>query len=204
MKNHAIIKGTFLTIAVACITLACDKSGSSTAGTAAATTGTATHIVYVNTDSLLTKFESYKEVMKGMEAKSFQLDNELKNRGQLFQSKVALFQKQVQAGGLAQDVAQTRQAQLQQEQQEIVSYRDQQAQLLSKEQAMKTDEVLTKIQNYLKKYSKEAGFQMCLGYSKGGGVLFADESLDVTKTVLEGLNKEYKASQPAAAVPAKK
>jgi outer membrane protein len=32
---------------------------------------------------------------------------------------------------------------------------------------------------------------MVIGYSKGGGVLFAKEDLDITKAVLEGLNKKY-------------
>ena len=196
MKNLSILKSTFVAIAVAAVAMACNTPASTTSTTSAAG-GVAAKIVYVNTDSLLSKYDYYKEVMKEMEAKGFKLDAELKSKSATFQNKVALFQQQVQAGGLAQDVAQTRQAQLQKEQQDIVSYRDFEAQAMQREQAQKSDVVLTKIQEYLKKYSKEGGFQMCLGYSKGGGVLFADESLDITKKILEGLNKEYATTKPA-------
>jgi len=33
---------------------------------------------------------------------------------------------------------------------------------------------------------------MVIGYSKGGGVLYAKEDLDITQDVLKGLNEEYK------------
>jgi outer membrane protein len=35
---------------------------------------------------------------------------------------------------------------------------------------------------------------MVIGYSKGGGVLYAKEDLDITQEVLKGLNEEYKGS----------
>jgi len=34
-----------------------------------------------------------------------------------------------------------------------------------------------------------------LGYSKGGGILFANADLDVTKKIVEGLNNDYKAKE---------
>jgi outer membrane protein len=41
--------------------------------------------------------------------------------------------------------------------------------------------------------AKEKGYKMVLTYSKSNpSILFADESLDVTKEVLVGLNAEYK------------
>jgi outer membrane protein len=47
---------------------------------------------------------------------------------------------------------------------------------------------------------------MVIGYSKGGGVLYAKEDLDITQDVLKGLNEEYKSSgkKPAAADSTKK
>jgi outer membrane protein len=35
---------------------------------------------------------------------------------------------------------------------------------------------------------------MVIGYSKGGGVLYAKEDLDITQEVLKGLNTEYTAN----------
>ncbi|MEY2792856.1 MAG: hypothetical protein RJA76_848, partial [Bacteroidota bacterium] len=52
------------------------------------------------------------------------------------------------------------------------------------------------IREYITKINKENKFEFVLGYSKlGGGILFADESVDVTQKILDGLNKEYGASK---------
>ena len=45
---------------------------------------------------------------------------------------------------------------------------------------------------FLKGFAKEKGYKMVLTYSKANPtVLFADESLDVTKEVVTGLNEAY-------------
>jgi outer membrane protein len=61
----------------------------------------------------------------------------------------------------------------------------------------KTEEFYGNIFEYIKSYNKENGYEFVLGYSKGGGILFADASLDVTKKIVEGLNKEYKEKETA-------
>ena len=48
------------------------------------------------------------------------------------------------------------------------------------------------IHNFLKRYNSKFGFDYILGYSKGGGILLAKDTLDITSTVLDGLNKEFK------------
>jgi outer membrane protein len=87
-----------------------------------------------------------------------------------------------------------------------MQFRDNAAGNLQQEQAKKTDALLTNIQNYLKKYNSGNKFDMVIGYSKGGGVLYAKEDLDITQEVLKGLNEEYKSSgkKPAADTTAKK
>jgi outer membrane protein len=48
------------------------------------------------------------------------------------------------------------------------------------------------IRAYIEKYNKDNKYEYVLGYSLGGGILFADKSLDVTQKIIEGLNKAYK------------
>ena len=62
-------------------------------------------------------------------------------------------------------------------------------------------ELYDRIAEYIKKYNKQNKYEFVLGYTKGGGILFADQSNDATKQILDGLNKEYKEKQAA---PAKK
>jgi outer membrane protein len=183
MKRISIL---FLGLSVAI--LSCNKAADS------GKTGTSQpsgRIVYVNTDTLLNNYEYYKDVVKEFENKRFALENELQRKGQSFQNEVALFQRRAQAGGMTQEQAQTTQLQLQKKEQDIMLYRDNAAGNLGQEQAKKTDQLLTNIQDYLKKYNKSDKYDMVIGYSKGGGVLYAKEDLDITQDVLKGLNEEY-------------
>jgi outer membrane protein len=96
--------------------------------------------------------------------------------------------------------ARSTEAQLMKKQQDLVAYRDQSAQALGQEEAKKNEELYKNIRSYIDKYNKENGYEFVLGYSLGGGILFANPSLDVTQKILDGLNKEYKsAGKPAAA-----
>jgi len=180
----------------ATILAACNKGPNE--GTAGQSSG---RIVYVNTDTLLTNYDYYKDVVTEFQNKQFALENELKRKSESFQNEVAIFQKRAQAGGMSQQQGETTQQQLQKKEQDILMYRDNAANSLAAEQASKTDEILTKIQEYLESYNADDKYDMVIGFSKGGGVLYAKGNLEITEEVLKGLNKEYlanKKDKPAA------
>ena len=54
-----------------------------------------------------------------------------------------------------------------------------------------TGEVLNQVNAYLKKYGKDHGYKIIMAATQYGNIAYADENLDLTKDVLEGLNKEY-------------
>jgi outer membrane protein len=183
MKNLSIV-----VLLLSVIAWGCDKSASTSTASGKQVAG---RIVYVNTDTLLNQYDYYKDVVKSSENKRFRLETDIANKAKNFQNKVAFFQQKVQQGGMTQEQGQTAQAQLQQEEQSIMAFRDKAAQDLAKEDAKKTEDILNNIQAYLKEFNAGDKFDMVIGYSKGGGVLYAKEDLDITKSVLEGLNKKY-------------
>lgn len=192
MKNGLLIWNAVLTLAVAYLGFQHFKhhSGSSAEGVTDAAKGK--KIVYVQADTLLKNYEYYKDFQKEFESKGFQLENDIANKARNFQNKVAFFQQRAQQGGLTQDQAQSAQAQLGKEEQDIAKYRDEQLRKLDEERLKKTEEFYNNIFDYIKRYNKDNGYEFVLGYSKGGGILFADQSLDVTPKIIAGLNKEYK------------
>lgn len=154
--------------------------------------------VYVQVDSLLKNYEFFKDTRKELENKNFQLENELNTKGRSLQNEVAFFQQKAQT--MTPEQARSTEAQLMKKQQDLMAYRDQSAQALGQEEAKKNEELYKNIRSYIDKYNKENGYEFVLGYSLGGGILFANPSLDVTQKILDGLNKEYKSSgKPAAA-----
>lgn len=200
MKNGLLIWNAVLTVAVAFLGYQhFSHHSSDSAGGSISEASKGKKIVYVQADSLLKNYEYYKDFQKEFESKGFQLENDLANKGRSFQNKVAFFQQRAQQGALSQDQAQSAQTQLAKEEQDITKYRDEQLRKLDEERIKKTEEFYGNIFEYIKNYNKENGYEFVLGYSKGGGILFADANLDVTKKIVDGLNKEYKEKEAAKA-----
>ncbi|WP_090376267.1 OmpH family outer membrane protein [Dyadobacter sp. SG02] len=203
-NNTSLIWNVVLSLAVAVLFFLHFSSKSSDAGAAADGAVVAgRRTVYVQVDSLLKNYDFFKDTRKELENKNFQLENELTTKGRSLQNEVAFFQQR--AATMTPEQARSTEAQLMKKQQDLVAYRDQSAQALGQEEAKKNEELYKNIRSYIDKYNKENGYEYVLGYSLGGGILFANPSLDVTKKIIDGLNSEYKnAGKPAAADTTKK
>lgn len=192
MKNTTLIWNALLTLAVGALFYLHFKGDSAGSSASVSDMAKGKKIVYVQADSLLKNYEYYKDFQKEFESKGFQLENDLGNKTRSFQNEVAFFQQKAQQGGLTQEQGQAVQQQLAKKEQEITQYRDGQLKKLDVERLKKTEEFYDNIFDYIKRYNKENQYEFVLGYSKGGGILFADQSLDITKKIVDGLNKEYK------------
>lgn len=195
MKNASLILNVVLTIAVAVLYYLHFKGPQSEADSAvkAPTDAKGRAIVYVNVDSLLTKYDYFKDTQKVLESKRFQLENDLAAKGRNLQNKVAFFQQR--AATMTQEQGRATEASLQKEQQDILAFRERAAQGLASEEQDKNKQLYDQIYDFLKKENATNKYEFVLGYTKGGGILFADPSGDRTSKILAGLNKEYQAKQ---------
>lgn len=195
MKNASLILNVILTIAVAILYFLHFNDRRPAAEPVAAKPAEVKikDIVYVNVDSLLIKYEFFKDTQKVLESKRFQLENELTAKGRNLQNKVTFFQQR--APTMTQEQGRATEASLQKEQQDILAYRERAAQNLANEEQAKNKQLYDQIYEYLRKVNTRNKYEFVLGYTKGGGILFADPSADQTKAVLDGLNKEYQAKQ---------
>ncbi|RZK51522.1 MAG: OmpH family outer membrane protein [Pedobacter sp.] len=147
-------------------------------------------IVYVNSDSLLTKYEYFKDLKVKMETKGKAAEGDLVAKQQAFQREVQQYQQQ--QGTLAADQRAATEQRLARKQQELQAYQQNAGSALQNEQAKEQEALYNKVADYLKGYAKTKGYKMVLTYAKGNSaILFADESLDVTTEVLKGLNEAY-------------
>ncbi|WP_138993051.1 OmpH family outer membrane protein [Larkinella sp. C7] len=195
MKNASLVLNAVLAVAVAVLYYLHFSDKNTTEPVSASTTKSAPvrKTVYVNVDSLLTNYEYFKDTRKVLESKRFQLDNELNNKGRSLQNEVAFFQQRAQTMTMEQGRA--TEAALQKKQQDLVAYRDRVVQQLAEEEQKKNEELYNQIHDYLKKVNKQNQYDFVMGYSRGGGILFADTTLDATKSIIGGLNKEYQQKQ---------
>lgn len=147
--------------------------------------------VYVNSDSLLSKYEYFKEMNNRLETKSKKAEADLKDKGTAFQREVAAYQQG--ANTMSADQRKTTEERLARKQQELQGFQQNAGAALQNEQATESEKLYDKVADYLKSYAKEKGYKMVLTYSKSNPtILFADESLDVTAAVIKGLNEDYK------------
>lgn len=182
-------------IAIVSVLTACGNKDNKADATATKTSTSAVagdeKIVYVNSDSLLTKYEYFKDLKSKMETKGKAAEGDLAAKTQAFQREVQQYQQQQNT--LPADQRAATEQRLARKQQELQAYQQNAGAALQNEQAKEQEVLYNKVADYLKGYAKTKGYKMVLTYSKGNSaILFADESLDVTSAVIVGLNEDYK------------
>jgi outer membrane protein len=186
--------------------ISCDKTadkGTATASTATTKTEVAMKTVYVNTDSLLSGYQFYKDAQKEFENKGYRLQVDLGQREKALQGELQAIQQRAQT--MTQAELQGADMMLKKKGSELQQYSQQRQGALQGEQAKKMQELYANIREYVKKHNAENRFEFVLGYTTaGGGILFADPSADRTKEIVDGLNAEYAELKKSAPAPAKK
>lgn len=151
-------------------------------------------IVYVNSDSLLENYTYFKDIRSKMESKSKKAQVDLTAKGNAFQKEVAEYQQSAQT--MSADARAATEQRLARKQQELTTFNQNASSALANESAAENEKLYEKVSEYLKGYAKKKGYKMVLTYSKANPtVLYADESLDVTKEVVSGLNDVYKSEK---------
>ena len=151
-------------------------------------------IVYVNSDTLSEKYEFFKDAKAKLEGKAKKAQENLQSKGQAFQRELA--EAEQKAATMSAAERQATEERLARKQQELAQLNQNASASLAQDEQAEMTAVYNKITEYLGKHAKENGYQYVLTYSKTNpAVIYADEKLDITKEVVEALNKEYKASK---------
>jgi outer membrane protein len=193
MKTTASTLTKFtLGILIAGSIAACNQNKTADKPAATATTPSAEKetIVFINSDTLLSKYDYAKDLNKRLEEKGKSSQSDLQSKGQAFQREVAEYQKN--AATLPADQRQATEQRLQRKQQELQGYQQNAAAEFQNLQASENAKQYDKIADFTKVYAKEKGYKFVLTFSKTNPtILFGDPSLDVTADVVKRLNEAY-------------
>lgn len=148
------------------------------------------NIVYVNTDSLLNNYQFYKDTQKEFENKGYRLQVDLGGRERALQGELQSIQQRAQS--MSQAELQAADLTLKKKGAELQNYSQQAQQKLAEEQAKRVDEIYTDISKYIESMNKSNQYDFVLGYTKGGGILYANQNAEVTNAIIKGLNAAYK------------
>lgn len=148
-------------------------------------------IYYVKIDSVIGNFKMAKDLTGDLEKKFNASDATLKSRQESYQRDVNDYQYKAQRGLITRSDAQTIEQQLYTKQQELVRLQQDLSNEISEQQAVMNRQVINAIMEYMEENSAELKYKYVLGTSFGGNILYANDSLDITRNVIEGLNAKY-------------
>ncbi len=172
--------------------LSCNQQGAapSVSSTGDSTQADVAKIVYVNVDTLLEKYEYFKDIRAKLEEKAKKAQADLQSRSNAFQREVADYQQK--APTMSASDRQSTEERLARKQDELARHNQNASTSFAQEEASENEKLYARITEYLKKHAKENGFKFVLTYSATSpGVLYADERLEITDEVLTALNAEY-------------
>jgi len=193
MKHFSLILNVVLLLLVGYLYF--DKFSSSKKTTIASTQkckDSSTHhgnkVAYIDLDSLQSSYEYYKILKADFEKKQAASNNEVADLQRRYQSRaMQLQQKGATMTPQEQEAAMKEINQMQQDLQTKKQALDNE--LFNYNSKMKED-ILSRIQNYLKEYNKDGKYDYILSYEPGF-MFYKDTALNITRDVIQGLNNEY-------------
>ncbi len=149
-------------------------------------------IVYVNFDTLLNNYDMFFDLQKQFLERQQKMESELTGSSRNYERQVVEFQDRVQKGLLTRSQAQQRELELMQVQQNLMEQRDQYSRELMEEEQVMNRQLQHSIYDFLDEYNKKHNYQYILSHSFGGPFLYTDKNLNITRDVIEGLNRQYR------------
>ncbi|MBQ9311250.1 MAG: OmpH family outer membrane protein [Bacteroidales bacterium] len=172
-----------------------NKSEAGSAETAVSAQGPAAGaIVYFNLDRVLEEYDMANDLRSVVETKVSSIQQELTRRSNKLEKDVKAFQDKIDKGLLTRSVAEVQGQKLQEQQANFQNYYNQKQAEMAEEQQVMLNQIADAIKSFLEEFNAEKNYAMIL--STQGSVLpapvaVANEELDITDAVLEGLNAAY-------------
>lgn len=149
-------------------------------------------IAYVNGDTLDARYEWLKEQKTAIEKRMADAEKNLSAKEEALMRDAQELQQKFQEGNMTQAEAEKKQSEIMQRGQKLEEEKARMGKTLGEEQKKAFNDLYANVENKLKTLSSQIGYDYILSYSRGGQILLANDSLDITKQVLDLLNTKDK------------
>jgi outer membrane protein len=154
------------------------------------TAGNNFRMAYFNLDSLEAHYQYFKDVLDQVKGKENEMNAELSGIEKGYQKKITEWQKKAPTMSQTESQeAQQEYAQMQQNYQ--IRKQTLQESLLKHNEDMKAD-IRKKIEDYLKEYNKDKGYNYIISYEANSFIYIRDTANNITDELVSGLNANYK------------
>ena len=190
-------KYIFPALAIAAMMVSCNnaapKMDEQPAAADAQTTGM--KIAYVEVDSLMTQYTFAKDYSVTLEKKSNNARNTLTQKGNALQAAVNNFQQKLNNNGFqSREQAASVQNAIQRQQNDLQTLQARLETELANETQKFNEALRDSLNNFLASYNKDKKYDLILSKA-GDNILFADRKYDITKDIINGLNKDDKKAE---------
>lgn len=161
------------------------------AATPATTAEAALKVAYVDVDSLLNNYKFSVKLRNDMLRKGENMRMTLSEKGKALEADMNDFRRKVENNVYAtRQRAEEEQARILKSQEELARLEQRLVNELSAEDQKNNLALRDSINNFLKEYNKTKGYDLILS-KMADNILLGNESLDITKEVIDGLNSRY-------------
>ena len=148
-------------------------------------------IGFVDNGKVINEYQSKKDLEARYQDKDAAFQKKADSIGQAFQMEAKSFQDI--ANGMSQKAQQEKYQELGQKQQYLKQQMQAEQQEIQQAFQTEIDTLIVKVKDFVKNYGKTNGYTYILGTSDASAtVLYGTDVNDLTQTILDALNKEYK------------
>lgn len=197
MKKSYLLAGTFALTAIFAFTQCTEKNAEQAQPTPVVTNSASQgiKIAYVDIDSLLSNYNFSVTLRNEMLRKSENARMTLSEKAKAIQADMEDFQRKVENNVYAtRQRAEEEQARILKSQEDYQRLEQRLAGELSTEEQKNNIILRDSINNFLKDYNATHGHDLILS-KMADNILLANEALDITKEVVDGLNNRYKGNK---------
>lgn len=149
-------------------------------------TGEKSKVAYIDLDSLQNNYSYYKKIKANFELKQSQANDEITAMQKKYQTRA--MQLQQKAATMNQKEQEAAMQEINKMQQDLQSRKQSIDNELYNYNSKMKEDILTRIQNYLKDYNKDGRYSYIFSYEPGF-MFYKDSTLNITPDVITGLNK---------------
>lgn len=149
-------------------------------------------IAYINADTLDAKYEWLKKQKEALKQRLSSAEGTMASKQEALQNDFMKFQQKAESGNYPR-------AELEKEAEKLEDRRAKMAEegirlekQLGEEQKKAVNDLYANVEKQLKELQAQIGYDYILSYSRGGQILLANDSLDITVEVLKLLNAQKK------------
>ena len=146
-------------------------------------------VVFINNDSLMEYNTKFKIMGKRLEEESRVLEVSLKNQQASLEAEYKDLMAKAQSGGISADAAQAKEQQIMAKGKQLQMKKETEGNRFMIEAEKATESMQNEVSEYFRNNKAKYGnYDMVIGFKKNGQFLYINDSLDITKMVIDDMN----------------